>query len=346
MKTSEALAAPINALARSLDERVNLKHMHRQLQAVAKVLIVTTFIEDALRCIITFSVQQQSMRIAGWQSEFWHTALPCVSVVVQTSGSLLIVLPSSSSNTQLSQVGCCILLGWCCFHPIMYHQETNWEFLLETFTIVGGLLILLSHYMLLGAASAAAVGAMPTKQPAKAVGPVVAEDDPLGKRAHATQAVGRVLICSVFIYYAFGRVRGYVARSLAEFSNADVFTPFAQGFSIVVLLYACALLIVGIKSRGVALLLAAAMFGSACYLHPFWYYLTFVGTSRHFTMEGVAHMEGYEVDAFTMADHMRYFFFQSMSTVGALLLLVVHGPGKLSMDEQQGKLVLISTHDA
>jgi uncharacterized membrane protein YphA (DoxX/SURF4 family) len=63
-------------------------------------------------------------------------------------------------------------------------------------------------------------------------------------------------------------------------------------------------------------------------------------------MEGVAYMEGFEVDAFTMADHQRYFFFQSVSTVGALLLLVVHGPGRLSMDEQQGKLVLITTHDA
>ena len=37
-----------------------------------------------------------------------------------------------------------------------------------------------------------------------------------------------------------------------------------------------------------------------------------------------------------MADHHRYFFFQSMSTVGALLLLVVHGPGALSVDEQDG----------
>ena len=57
-------------------------------------------------------------------------------------------------------------------------------------------------------------------------------------------------------------------------------------------------------------------------------------------------VEGFEVDAFTMADHQRYFFFQSMSTVGALLLLVVHGPGKLSLDEQQGQLVLASAHDA
>ena len=34
---------------------------------------------------------------------------------------------------------------------------------------------------------------------------------------------------------------------------------------------------------------------------------------------------------------------QTMSTVGALLLLVVHGPGKLSIDEQHGPMQLITT---
>lgn len=120
-------------------------------------------------------------------------------------------------------------------------------------------------------------------------------------------------------------------------------TPLIEGALIVALLYMCSLVIIGIKSRWVALFLAVLMFLSACWLHPFWIYIFSTKTYR---MEGVAYMEGFEVDAFTMADHTRYFFFQSMSTVGALLLLVVHGPGKLSMDDQQGQLVLITTHNA
>ena len=71
-------------------------------------------------------------------------------------------------------------------------------------------------------------------------------------------------------------------------------------------------------------------------MHPFWAYAF---STKTYLMQGVAGMEGYEVDAFTMADHQRYFFFQTMSTVGALLLLVVHGPGALSLDEQDGPMV-------
>ena len=51
---------------------------------------------------------------------------------------------------------------------------------------------------------------------------------------------------------------------------------------------------------------------------------------------------GQEVDAQTMADHQRYFFFQQISTVGALLQLVVHGPGRYSLDEQDGPVQVVT----
>lgn len=331
------------AASRALDERVNLKSVHRRLQAVAKVLIVTTFFEDALRVLLTFSVQQNSMRIAGWHSPMLHTGLPVFSFAVQTSGALLVALPGASKR---SEVGCYILLFWCMVHPIMYRQESNWEFVLETLTIMGGLLILLSHCMLVGASTASKLApTLPTKAvSAKAVGPsaALAEGGAAG-RAHAIQAVGRVLINAIFLYYAFVKVHGYTQRVFSSIQSSDWSAPVAEGALIIGTLYMCSLLIIGIKSRVVALILAVLMALSACYMHPFWIYALSTKTYR---MEGVAHMEGFEVDAFTMGDHQRYFFFQTMSTVGALLLLVVHGPGKLSMDEQQGQLVLITTHDA
>ena len=40
--------------------------------------------------------------------------------------------------------------------------------------------------------------------------------------------------------------------------------------------------------------------------------------------------------AWVWATHQRYFFFQQLSTAGALLMLVVHGPGRYSVDEADG----------
>ena len=80
-------------------------------------------------------------------------------------------------------------------------------------------------------------------------------------------------------------------------AHSDWSSPVFEGLLIVILLYLSSLVIVGIKSRWVALLLALMMGLSAMWKHPFWIY-TF--STKHYTMEGVAHMEGYEVDAFTM----------------------------------------------
>ena len=65
-----------------------------------------------------------------------------MSFVVQFGGSLLIVLPKDGSR--VPEFGCYVLLAWCMWHPFMYRQQTNWEFVLETCTIMGGLLVLLS----------------------------------------------------------------------------------------------------------------------------------------------------------------------------------------------------------
>ena len=180
--------------SREIDARFNIKTVHRRLQALAKVLIVTTFMEDALRVFISFHVQQNSMRIAGWHWPFLHTALPVFSFVVQTSGSLLVVVPGDNER---SLVGCYILFAWCLWHPFMYRQQTNWEFLLETCTIMGGILILISHLML---SPPAIKAGLPRVHSSTA-------DTPHNNRAHRIQAAGRMLVCSIFLYYAFQEVR-------------------------------------------------------------------------------------------------------------------------------------------
>jgi len=149
---------------------------------VAKLLIVATFVEDALRVLFTFGVQQQSMEIAGWTSPALHTLLPLLSLAVQSCGALLVLASSGVGG----EVGCYLLLGWCVWHPFMYGQAGNREFVLETATISGGLLILLSHLLLL-----------------RTKAPLLGESGPgaVGTPARV-QAVGRVLLVSFFLSFA------------------------------------------------------------------------------------------------------------------------------------------------
>ena len=50
-----------------------------------------------------------------------------------------------------------------------------------------------------------------------------------------------------------------------------------------------------------------------------------------------------QVDAWLYSDHQRYFFFQQLSTVGALLQLVAHGPGQFSVDEADAESITITS---
>jgi uncharacterized membrane protein YphA (DoxX/SURF4 family) len=277
--------------------------------------------EDALRVLLMFSEQRQSMEAAGWQSPALQSALPILSFCVQFGGSLLVVLSACASHRAV--VGCYTLLGWCLFHPFMYQQQTNWDFVLETATIMGGLLILLSHEQLNAQASAAAFALPGDSKPPEA----------RKERANQLQMVGRVFITAIFLYYAFSKVQGYAPRVKISVDNHYIGTPLIQGLLVVLLLCMSMLVIVGMKSRWCALLLALVMACSAFYMHPFWAY---VFSKETYRIDGVPGMDGAEVEAYVMADHQRYFFFQRMSTVGALLLLVVHGPGNFSMDEQHG----------
>ena len=80
-----------------------------------------------------------------------------------------------------------------------------------------------------GPAAGATAGARAAVLPAKAVGPgPTAAGDPVAAKAHATQAAGRMMIVSVFIYYAFCNVHGYIARSLAELEGSDWVTQWPK----------------------------------------------------------------------------------------------------------------------
>ncbi|KAG8470963.1 hypothetical protein KFE25_009384 [Diacronema lutheri] len=313
------------AVIQSLSEHINLTRAHRRLQALARVLICATFLEDALRMVMSFRMQVTTIITiarAGYlpipPKECWLVVV--LSAVVQALGAGAVLL----ERRELA--GCVSLICWCCVHPFLYAQMRNGEFVSETLSVIGGLCILLSH---LKEMRAVRRELLPT-------GPLQLPGAPASDRLCQ---LGRVLLCSYFVFY-------FCAKMASIFAGEHRFhAALVELVLMMLLVYMCAAIVVGSRSRRVALGLAVVMCVSNFVFHPFWYFwavgsayvsldnMKAVATRLPVDMSVLSGADGSTSALLAIADHERYFFFQRLSTVGALVLLAVYGPGRHSLDE-------------
>jgi len=335
---SSAVAA-FKEVSAAIDARINIKHVHRRLQIAARLLIVGTFIDDALRVLGEYRGQMLTMRHVGWGASIGieHTAshvLPGAFIAIQSMGVALIL-----SGIQ-PQVGCVALSLWAFVHPFLYSQQRNLEFVLKSVTIIGGLLILLSSERKIAKAKASAQHR--GEEEAALIESSPAEMDEAAKEEKAVKdrllIVGRCALSAVFVYYVVKMINELVTELLK--TNKEMKDPLVadvmHGTFIVLLMVVTALIVVGMKSRWCAMLLALIMAGSALYKYPWFVTMWSTHTYPIGSLNALFTNSGRRVSARVFAGHQRYFFFQQLSTAGALLLLVVHGPGHYSLDESEG----------
>jgi len=116
------------------------------------------------------------------------------------------------------------------------------------------------------------------------------------------QLLGRTLLTFIFFFQAFRGIGG------SDFTVMSVLPP-------LVLMSLCALVLVGFKARWSGMLLCFLLGLYNVYAYPFW------RVSER------------------MRDFYKYYFFQTLSVMGGLLLLVLYGPGGLSMDQGSKKMM-------
>mmetsp|Transcript_3901 Transcript_3901/g.12085 ORF Transcript_3901/g.12085 Transcript_3901/m.12085 type:complete len:290 (+) Transcript_3901:60-929(+) len=129
-----------------------------------------------------------------------------------------------------------------------------------------------------------------------------------GASADRLQLSGRLLLCSLFFFQAMYSEKGGLHTL---FTKPSFFTF----VSFVTLIGLSALVCLGFKTEWSSLLLAVILFLSNLYMYPFW-------TVRE-----------------SLKDFYRYYFFQTLSIIGGLMLLALHGPGGISLDKGMKKAI-------
>ncbi|KAF0507724.1 SURF4-domain-containing protein [Gigaspora margarita] len=241
--------------------------------ALARFLIVVTFLEDALRILFQWGDQLYYLeKIRGIPWGVSHIFL-AGNIILMFAGSFLVVIRKYPEYA----VGSLFLVV--VSQSIGYGLWNEVNFLLRSLSVIGGLLMVLSD-------------AFSKKKSFFADLPQLTERD----RRTYFQLAGRVLLIFLFIGFIFH----------GDWSITRMVVSLI-GFA------ACIMVVVGFKAKWSATFLVLFLSIFNLLINNFW---------------SVHH-------ASPQRDFLQYDFFQTLSIMGGLLLLVNMGPGGISIDEKK-----------
>ncbi|BEI91845.1 uncharacterized protein CcaverHIS019_0406650 [Cutaneotrichosporon cavernicola] len=241
--------------------------------AIARFLIVATFLEDAIRILAQWSDQKwyiEHQRGIPWGLS--HMFL-LINVIAMLAGSIGVIARRFPEYSVAALLFVVILQG------IGYGLLFDVSFFLRNLSVIGGLLMVLSD-------------SLATKKKIFAGLPSISETD----RRKYVQLAGRVLLIFLFVGFIFQ----------GNWSIGRVFVS-------IIGLGACIMVAVGFKAKWSASFLVLLLSVFNVLVNKWW--------SVH--------------PAHPQRDFLKYDFFQTLSIVGGLLLLVNMGPGGISVDEKK-----------
>jgi len=323
-----------------LDERWNVKELVRSLGPrvafIVRLMLVATFLDDSLHTAMHFSESSRQVAEAISSPQVVGTITLGIGLLAQSIGSIfLLVAPHLRPDAATAAV-----LGWTIAQPVLYAQLSNTDFVAESLSLIGGLLLLRAHLL-------------------------VDDDSSSQSTTRAkTQLLGRLLLPSLYLYYAghylFSALVTYdettdLVMYIASLSKFVVTMGLLVGLGISAMLVAA-----GLKSRLVAFLLALVNLGIVCYQHPFFCFV-WLGKDddgawkwkydedslyNKYTMPLALKSDStpsdFVIDPQVIYDLHRYYFFLGFSTSGALLLLAQFGPGKIAVQKNEVLLPVVA----
>jgi len=342
------MSVPFLPSLKSLDQRVSVKLLLSvwgpRVEFAVRMILVSTFLDDSFRVVVHFSDhtkqigEQGCLRILmATSSELVDAIASVVLVIIMLIHSLgsfcLLVLIQPDLATK-ALIGCAVL------QPVLYTQLTNVEFIAESFTLIGGLLILLAHL-------SERVQRNSLKVPLGGGELCTFDGSPEATNAR-TQLIGRLMLPAVYLYRAVVIMRDYLTDAVdhSEYTVLMLVTEHAVNLAVYVcLILGCILVGFGLKSRTMALSLALVNFLFVCYQYPFFCFAWLEGGEWKYdelrmreSMPDVALPNGVsrlDMEPWQIFDMHRYYFFLGLSTSGSLLLLAQFGPGKIAFESDE-----------
>jgi len=322
-----------------LDQVVSVKLLLRvwgpRFEFLVRLLLVATFLDDSFRAATHFTEHIDQVGEQGYLKPLAATSPALVSTIAMLALSAGLLAQSLGSFCLLTMVhpdsASKALICWTIAQPVMYAQLANVEFVAESLSMVGGLLVLRAHLSEQAEREGRHV-------PLGGGGLCVPGESAPEAAIARTQLLGRLLLLSVYLYHAWLVLRGLLAGHSLSMLLVDMVV-------LVGLVLGCTLVAAGLRSRTVALTLALVNLGFVCYSHPFFRFVWREGGKWKYddaalrkSMPHVALPETNDEDDFEswhIVDLHRYYFFQGLSTSGALLLLAQFGPGEIAVEANE-----------
>uniref|UniRef100_A0A8C5MZ17 Surfeit locus protein 4 n=1 Tax=Leptobrachium leishanense TaxID=445787 RepID=A0A8C5MZ17_9ANUR len=251
-----------------------LRVTKRYLPHVARLCLVSTFLEDGLRMWLQWHEQRDYISMSWSCGMVLATIFVLFNMLGQITGCVLVL------TRKFVPYACFGLFGIIFLQTIVYNIMWELKFLMRNLALGGGLMLLLAESRSEGKSMFAGV-------------PTAGGNSP----RQYMQLGGRILLILMFM-------------TLLRF-NADAFTIFQNFFGLALML----LVTIGFKTKLAALTLFFWLLIVNTLQNPFW-----------------------KIPSYRpLHDFLKYDFFQTLSVMGGLLLVVALGPGGVSMDEHKKK---------
>ncbi|KAJ1520613.1 hypothetical protein ONE63_003722 [Megalurothrips usitatus] len=265
---------PNDIVAKAEDIADQILRYKSVLPTIARLCLISTFLEDGLRMWFQWNEQKDYMDMSWGCGKFLATVFVLINLLGQLGGCVMVL------GRYKVPIACGVLFFIVVLQTFAYSILWDLQFLFRNLALIGALLLVLAESRVESRSLFAGVPSLGDNKP-----------------KNYLQLTGRILIAFMFI-------------TLLRFEIS--FLQIVQDILGSVLMV---LVTIGYKTKLSALILVLLLSLLNVYHNAWWT----IPTHR------------------PLRDFLKYDFFQTLSVIGGLLMIVSLGPGGVSMDEHKKK---------